>query len=112
MHKYGVGNYDGKPSFTTVGEDDPMWADSDRFKIPTYAEVLDMLYEKGFVVSIKPRDSEGSLRFYFEVYRTNTEGKSNLMASGITGSANSTLKETLNVAIEQIMFVLGEQNQS
>ena len=111
LHKYGIGNYDGKPSFTAVGEDDPMWADSDRFKIPTYAEVLDMLYEKGFVVSIKPRDSEGSLRFYFEVYRTNTEGKSNLMASGITGSANSTLKETLNVAIEQIMFVLGEQNQ-
>lgn len=109
LHKYGVGNYDGKPSFVTVDEDDPMWTDSDRFKIPTYAEVLDMLYDKGFVISIKPRDTEGNLRFYFEVYQTDTEGKSDLVVSGITGSANSTLRETMHIAIEQILFVLDEE---
>ena len=110
LHKYGVGNYDGKPSFVTVDEDDPMWADSDRFKIPTYAEVLDMLYEKGFVVSIKPRDSEGSLRFYFEVYQTNTEGKSDLVFSGITGSANITLRETIHDIIGDVLYCLGTQH--
>lgn len=110
LHKYGVGNYDGKPSFVTVGEDEPTWADSDRFKIPTYAEVLDMLYEKGFVVSIKPRETEGSLRFYFEVYQTNAEEKSGLVVSGITGSANSTLKETMHIAIDQILVILDEES--
>ena len=40
LHKYSVGDYNGKPSFFTVSEADPMWADSDRFKIPTYAEVM------------------------------------------------------------------------
>lgn len=104
LHKYGVGNYDGKPSFVTVGENDPMWADSDRFKIPTYAEVLDMLYSEGFIISIEPTDSEGSLRYQFKVYQTNMEGKSDLVFSGITGRANSTFRETLHDVICDVLY--------
>lgn len=108
LHKYSVGNYDGKPSFFAVGEDDPMWADSDRFKIPTYAEVMDMLYDKGYIISIEPIDLEGNIRFQFKVYHINTEGTNVLVVSGITGSANSTLRETMYIAIDQILDILDE----
>ena len=108
LHKYSVGDYNGKPSFFTVSETDPMWADSDRFKIPTYAEVMDMLYDKGYIISIEPIDLEGNLRFQFKVYQINTEGTNVLVVSGITGSANSTLMETMHIAIDQILDILDE----
>lgn len=108
LHKYSVGDYNGKPSFFTVSETDPMWADSDRFKIPTYAEVMDMLYDKGYIISIEPIDLEGNLRFQFKVYQFNTEGTNVLVVSGITGSANSTLRETMHIAIDQILDILDE----
>lgn len=108
LHKYSVGDYNGKPSFFTVSETDPMWADSDRFKIPTYAEVMNMLYDKGYIISIEPIDLEGNLRFQFKVYQFNTEGTNVLVVSGITGSANSTLRETMHIAIDQILDILDE----
>lgn len=108
LYKYSVGNYNGKPSFFTVSEADPMWADSDRFKIPTYAEVMDMLYDKGYIISIEPAELEGNIRFQFKVYHINTEGSNVLVVSGITGSANSTLRETMYIAIDQILDILDE----
>ena len=108
LHKYSVGDYNGKPSFFTVSGTDTMWADSDRFKIPTYAEVMDMLYDKGYIISIEPIDLEGNLRFQFKVYQINTDGTNVLIVSGITGSANSTLRETMHIAIDQILDILDE----
>lgn len=108
LHKYSVGDYNGKTSFFTVSGTDTMWADSDRFKIPTYAEVMDMLYDKGYIISIEPIDLEGNLRFQFKVYQINTDGTNVLIVSGITGSANSTLRETMHIAIDQILDILDE----
>lgn len=110
LHKYGVGDYDGKPSFFAVGEDDPMWADSDRFKIPTCAEVLDMLYDKGYVISIEPVELlDGRHRYMFEVYLNGAEGNNDLMISGLSGSSNNTFKEALLDAIYQILNFFDEE---
>ena len=109
LHKYSVGNYNGKPSFFTVSEADPMWADSDRFKIPTYAEVMDMLYDKGYIISIEPVELlDGRYRYHFKVYQDNTEGKGDLvvLVSGLAGSSNNTFKETLFDAITCVIYNL------
>lgn len=76
LFRYGINGYDGKPSFFTVDENDPNWESSDRYKIPTYAEVLDMLLEKGFIISITPKESTNDLGYQFEIYQfTNTSSK-------------------------------------
>lgn len=70
LYKYGVGGYDGKPSFFTVDEDNPMWETCDRFQIPTYAEVLDMLLDRDIIISIEPQEdcSVDEIEFSFTIY--------------------------------------------
>lgn len=70
LYKYGVGGYDGKPSFFTVDEDNPMWETCDRFQIPTYAEVLDMLLDRDIIISIEPQEDcpVDEIEFSFTIY--------------------------------------------
>lgn len=47
LHRYGIGSYDGQPYFDT--EDN--WSSCDRYRIPTYGEVIDWFSSKGIYVS-------------------------------------------------------------
>ena len=69
LFKYEVNGYDGKPSFFEVNKYQPIWEESNRYRIPTYSEVLDMLFEKGFIISITPREFIEHLEYQFEVYQ-------------------------------------------
>ena len=69
LFKYEVNEYDGKPSFFEVNKYQPIWEESSRYRIPTYSEVLDMLFEKGFIISITPREFIKHLEYQFEVYQ-------------------------------------------
>ena len=51
LHRYGIGSYDGKPYFDTEDEDSPNREDCDRYRIPTYGEVIDWFSSKGIHIS-------------------------------------------------------------
>ena len=69
LFKYEVNGYDGKPSFFEINKYQPIWEESSRYRIPTYSDVLDMLFEKGFIISITPREFIKHLEYQFEVYQ-------------------------------------------
>ena len=51
LYKYDLGSYDGKPYFDTEHKDSPNWEDCDRYKIPTYGEVIDWFSSKGIYIT-------------------------------------------------------------
>ena len=51
LYKYDMGSYDGKPYFDTEDEDSPNWEDCDRYRIPTYGEVIDWFSSKGIYIT-------------------------------------------------------------
>ena len=51
LYKYDLGSYDGKPYFDTEHKDSPNWEDCDRYRIPTYGEVIDWFSSKGIYIS-------------------------------------------------------------
>lgn len=69
LFKYEVNGYDGKPSFFEINKYQPIWEESSRYRIPTYSDVLDMLFEKGFIISITPKEFIKHLEYQFEVYQ-------------------------------------------
>lgn len=95
LQKYGTGNYDGRPSFFTVDEDNPMWETCDRFRIPTYAETLDMLLDKNIIISIEPTDE---LKFEFFIYFQSTKGKISSLSS-VRDNFKTALKDATSMAI-------------
>lgn len=95
LYKYGIGSYDGKPSFFTVDEDNPIWETCDRFRIPTYAEVLDMLLDKNIIISIEPTDK---LKFEFYVYFQGTKGEISSLSS-VRDNFKTALKDATSMAI-------------
>lgn len=51
LHRYDIGSYDGKPYFDTEHKDSPNWKDCDRYRIPTYGEVIDWFSSKGIQIT-------------------------------------------------------------
>lgn len=51
LHRYGVGSYDGQPYFDTEDAGSPDCASCDRYRIPTYGEVIDWFSSKGIYIS-------------------------------------------------------------
>lgn len=51
LYKYAVGSYDGKPSFYIEDEGNSDWSSSDRYRIPTYGEVMDWFSSKGIHIT-------------------------------------------------------------
>lgn len=101
LYKYNIGDYDGKPSFFTVDEDDPMWETCDRFRIPTYAETLDMLLDRGIIISIKPREDrfEEKPNFLFDIYRFNDYEANQIFAGGPCKNFKEALQYTIYLVI-------------
>lgn len=98
LYKYGVGGYDGKPSFFTVDEDNPMWETCDRFQIPTYAEALDMFLDKDIIISIEPQEDcpIDEIEFSFTIYyKTNHRF--------VSGTCKS-FEETLQYAVKLVVL--------
>lgn len=98
LYKYGVGGYDGKPSFFTVDEDNPMWETCDRFQIPTYAKVLDMLLDRDIIISIEPQEDcpIDEIEFSFTIYyKTNHRF--------VSGTCKS-FEETLQYAVKLVIL--------
>ena len=93
LSKYGINSYDGKPSFFTVDENDPMWESCDRFRIPTYAEILDMLLDRDIVISIEPTDES---KFQYTIHLLNEKGT---ILSGVCTNFKDALDEALFIAI-------------
>ena len=93
LYKYGVGGYDGKPSFFTVDEDNPMWETCDRFRIPTYAEILDMLLDRDIIISIEPTDE-----FEFQ-YTIHLLSEKEMTLSGTGTNFKDALDNALFIAI-------------
>lgn len=92
LYKYNIGNYDGKPAFFTVDENDPIWETCDRFRIPTYAEVLDMLLDRDIVISIEPTDES---KFQYSVHFL----KGGMTLSGVGTNFKDALDNVLFIAI-------------
>lgn len=93
LYVYNTGTYDGKPAFFTVDENDPMWESSDRFRIPTYAEILDMLLDRDIVISIEPADKS---KFQYTIYFLKEKG---MTLSGVGTNFKDTLDNALFTAI-------------
>lgn len=93
LYKYGIGSYDGKPSFFTVDEDNPIWETCDRFRIPTYAEALDMLLDRDIVISIEPTDES---KFQYTVYFLRKKG---MTLSGVGTNFKDALGNALFMVI-------------
>lgn len=51
LYKYAVDSYDGKPSFYTEDEGNADWASCDRYRIPTYGEVIDWFSSNGIHIT-------------------------------------------------------------
>lgn len=98
LFKYEVNGYDGKPSFFEINKYQPIWEESDRYRIPTYSEVLDMLFEKGFIISITPKEFIKHLEYQFEVYQySEKEVKLSICVS--SGDPNKSFTDILYDAI-------------
>ena len=98
LFKYEVNGYDGKPSFFEINKYQPIWEESSRYRIPTYSEVLDMLFEKGFIISITPREFIKHLEYQFEVYQySGKEVKLSICVS--SGDPNKSFTDILYDAI-------------
>lgn len=97
LYKYGVGGYDGKPSFFTVDEGNPMWETCDRFQIPTYAEVLDMLLDRNIIISIEPQEDcpIDEIEFSFTIYHK----VNHIFISGTCKSFEETLQYAVKLVI-------------
>lgn len=98
LYKYGIGGYDGKPSFFTVDEDNPMWETCDRFQIPTYAEALDMFLDRDIIISIEPQEDcpIDEIEFSFTIYyKTNHRF--------VSGACKS-FEETLQYAVKLVIL--------
>ena len=98
LFKYEVNGYDGKPSFFEINEYQPIWEESSRYRIPTYSDVLDMLFEKGFIISITPKEFIKHLEYQFEVYQySGKEIKLSICVS--SGNSNKSFTDILYDAI-------------
>ena len=98
LFKYEVNGYDGKPSFFEINKYQPIWEESSRYRIPTYSEVLDMLFEKGFIISITPKEFIEHLEYQFEVYQySEKEVKLSICVS--SGDPNKSFNDILYDAI-------------
>lgn len=53
LYKYDMGSYDGKPYFDTEDKDSPGQASCDRYRIPTYGEVIDWFSSKGIYITFE-----------------------------------------------------------
>ena len=51
LHRYGIGSYDGQPYFDTEDEESPDWESCDRYRIPTYGEVIDWFSSRGIHIT-------------------------------------------------------------
>ena len=51
MHRYDLGSYDGKPYFDTEDKESPDWESCDRYRIPTYGDVIDWFSSKGIHIT-------------------------------------------------------------
>ena len=98
LFKYEVNGYDGKPSFFEVTKYQPIWEESSRYRIPTYSEVLDMLFEKGFIISITPKEFIEHLEYQFEVYQY-SEKEIKLSICVSSGDPNKSFTDILYDAI-------------
>lgn len=102
LFKYEVNGYDGKPSFFEINKYQPIWEESLRYRIPTYSDVLDMLFEKGFIISITPKEFIKHLEYQFEVYQySEKEVKLSICVSSVDSNKSFTdiLYEAINVTL-------------
>ena len=53
LHKYEIGSYDGNPYFDTLDRDHTDWADCDRYRLPTYGEVIDWFSSRGIHITFE-----------------------------------------------------------
>lgn len=53
LRKYEIGSYDGSLCFDTLDSDHPDWADCDRYRLPTYGEVIDWFSSRGIHITFE-----------------------------------------------------------
>lgn len=104
LFRYGVNSYDGKPSFFMVDENNPVWETCKRYRLPTYAEVLDILLNKGFIISITPVEYSEHLEYQFEIYQRDRVNY-RLILSGTSGNTNNTFDKALQDAIKVVLIL-------
>lgn len=51
LYRYDIGSYDGQPYFDTEDEESPDWESCDRYRIPTYGEVIDWFSSEGINIT-------------------------------------------------------------
>ena len=102
LFKYEVNGYDGKPSFLEINKYQPICEESPRYRIPTYSDVLYMLFKKGFIISITPKEFIKHLEYQFEVYQySEKEVKLSICVS--SGDPNKSFTDILYDAINVIL---------
>ena len=81
LHRYGIGSYDGQSYFDTEDEESPDWSSCDRYRIPTYGEVIDWFSSKGIYITFEAfftfvlADNFGYLWKIFFIDRSNGDVK-------------------------------------
>ena len=71
----------------------------ERYRLPTYAEVLDILLEKGFIISITPKEFVNDLEYQFEIYQFTDAGSKLILCVGI-GNPNISFMDALHEAVK------------
>ena len=118
LHRYGIGSYDGKPYFDTEDEDSPNREDCDRYRIPTYGEVIDWFSSKGIYISFDAfftfalADNFGYLWKIFFIDRSNGDVKWKIISEedawdskkGYGGSFELDANDAIRYAMNKLHF--------
>ena len=118
LYKYDLGSYDGKPYFDTEHKDNPNWEDCDRYRMPTYGEVIDWFSSKGIYITFEAfftfalADNFGYLWKIFFIDKSNDDVKWKIISEedawdskkGYGGSFELDANDAIKYAINKLHF--------
>ena len=118
LHRYGIGSYDGQSYFDTEDEESPDWSSCDRYRIPTYGEVIDWFSSKGIYITFEAfftfvlADNFGYLWKIFFIDRSNGDVKWKIISEedawdskkGYGGSFELDANDAIRYAMNKLHF--------
>ena len=119
-----MGSYDGKPYFDTKDEGSPNLEDCDRYRIPTYGEVIDWFSSKGIYISFDAfftfalADNIGYLWKISFIDRSNGDVKWKVISEedawdskkGYGGSFELDANDAIKYAINKLHFLISYED--
>ena len=126
LYKYDIDlyDYDGKPYFYTEEEGSPDWSSCDRYRIPTYGEVIDWFSSKGIYITFDAyftfalADNFGYLWKISFIDRSNGDVKWKIISEedawnskkGYGGSFELDANDAIKYAMNKLHFLISYEN--